>query len=347
MPKDVLHYVKRGFISQADFEFLKELDPSRTKKYLSFIIKFYLAGVNLDLLQNRITEYDTLLNLNQVDRKDINAFKTFSQLDEYVQQRNNIKSTREEKREAKKQADIILNTKDLFIICPQSHAASCLYGYGTRWCITMQNTAHFERYYYEQLVTFYFIQVRSNTIKSQLKEDLWKLAVLVYRDGRITIYDAADHQVAGVNISLQKYVPPDELFKILAIEPGLFVPRGMDERIVDVLTCMTGERLRELDLSRANITKVPDEIGYKVQLEKLIMSENKIQMLPETIGLLTNLKTLYLFHNQLTSLPQSLNELKQLQWLGLTGNMFSNKSIKELKRALPHTRIYMDKHKAA
>jgi Leucine-rich repeat (LRR) protein len=82
-------------------------------------------------------------------------------------------------------------------------------------------------------------------------------------------------------------------------------------------------------------------------LEGLILSENKIQSLPETIGLLINLKTLYVFHNQLTSLPKSLYDMKQLQWLGLTGNMISNRSIRELKTALPYTRIYWEKVQAA
>ncbi|MGP8216402.1 MAG: leucine-rich repeat domain-containing protein [Bacteroidia bacterium] len=92
---------------------------------------------------------------------------------------------------------------------------------------------------------------------------------------------------------------------------------------------------------------MPEEIGNMTYLEGLTLSENKIQFLPETIGLLTNLKTLYLFHNQLTTLPGSLYEMKQLQWLGLTGNMFSRKALRELQAALPYTRIYWEKREAA
>jgi hypothetical protein len=346
MGKDLSKYIRRG-MSAEDIEFLAEFDPSRNKKYLSFIIKAYLAGVNLDLLRSRITEYDTLLNRNQVDRKDINTFKEFGQFDEYVQQYNNIKSSREQKRESKKQADIILDNEDLFIVSPQSHAASCLYGAGTKWCITMQNAAHFERYYLEQLVTFYFIQVRSYAIKGQLEEDMLKLAVAVYRDGRFAIYDAADHQVAGINVRLQKFVPPDELFYVLGVDASLFIPRGIDERVPDMLSYMYDEGTYDLDLSRANITKVPEEIGNMVHLEGLMLSENRIQLLPETIGLLTNLKTLYLFHNRLTTLPASLYDMKQLQWLGLTGNLLGNRTLRELKTALPYTRIYWEKREAA
>ncbi len=346
MAKDFSNYIKKGQLSATDVEFLSTIDPSRTQKYLPFIIKAYLAGINLDELRSRLTEYDTLLNRNQVDKRDINVFKTFAQFDDYVQHHNNIKSGKEQKRDAKKQAEIILDNEDLFIVCPKSHAASCLYGSGSRWCITMANSAHWSRYYLEHLVTFYIIEVRSSVIKSKLDEDLWKLAVVVYRDGRrIEIYDAADHQVAGINIRLQKYVPPDELFYELGVDASLFIPRGMDERMADVLTFMAS--MPELDLSRANITRVPEEIGDMVYLEGLTLSENRIESLPETIGLLSNLKTLYLFHNRLTSLPGSLYEMNSLRWLGLTGNPLSRKTLRELRTALPYTRIYWEKREAA
>ncbi|MGP8215562.1 MAG: hypothetical protein ACLQQ4_08365, partial [Bacteroidia bacterium] len=120
MPKDALQYVKRGLISRSDFDFLAELDPSKTQKYLLFIIKSYLADTDLDLLRNRVTEYDTLLNRNQLDRKDINSFRTFRQLDEYVQKHNGIRSANELKREIKKEAEIIMDTDNLFIVVPQS-----------------------------------------------------------------------------------------------------------------------------------------------------------------------------------------------------------------------------------
>jgi hypothetical protein len=121
MSRNAILYVKRGQIIQTDYNFLsEEIDPSKNKKFLGFVIKAYLAGTNLDLLRNRITEYDTLVSHNQVDRKDIYSFRTFEQLDEYVQQYNNVKSTREIKRGIKKEAEIITDTEDVFIVCPYS-----------------------------------------------------------------------------------------------------------------------------------------------------------------------------------------------------------------------------------
>lgn len=335
-------YVKRRLISQPDFDFLTEFDPSKTKKYLSFIIRSYLADTDLDLLRNRITEYDTLLNRNQVDRKDIHSFKTFRQLDEYVQKHNSIKSTRELKREMKKEADIIMDTDTVFIVNPQSHRSSCLYGAGTKWCTTAQNNVHWERYFYN-LITFYYVQVRSADIKNGLPADSWKVAIVVYPDGRVVAYDAADHVIGRDFGDAQQAMRLHNLFESLGVDRFLFIPRNLEERMDDYLSCQIQEDVKELDLSRKGITKIPDTIGNMAQLERLTLSENKIIALPESIGKLSNLKTLFLFHNQLTSLPESLGDMKGLQWLGLTGNNnIPKKVIRELKKKLPDTRIYTD-----
>jgi Leucine rich repeat len=345
MSKNVSKYVKKGVLSQADYSFLAAFDPSKNQKYLNFIIKAYLADINLDLLRNRITEYDTLLSRNQVDRKDINFFKTFSQLDEYVQQHNNIRSTRELKREIKKQADIILDNADLFIVSPMSHEASCLYGASTRWCTTMANSVHWERYFYSRLVTFYYIQVRSETIKKDLDENSWKVGVAVYTNGKIEAYDAADHLIGTDGKDMEQATRLYNLLECLNLDSSLFIPRSMDERMPDYLSYKMQEGAEELNISNAGITKVPDVIGDMVQLKSLILSENKLQTLPESIGQLSSLKTLHLFHNQLNSLPESLYNLKGLQWLGLTGNSLSRKTIREVKRELPNTRIYIKDRK--
>jgi len=341
MSKDTSKYVTKGLISQSDFEFLKEIDPSRTKKYLSFIIKSYLADADLDLLRNRVEEYDALLERNQVDRKDINSFKNFHQFDEYVQTYNSIKSTREVKREAKKQAEIILDNNDLFIVCVHSHAASCLYGASTRWCTTAENSVHFERYYYKNLVTLYYLQVRSEAKKNLLRQDLWKIAVVVHPDGKVIAFDAADRRIGRHDGDLQHAIHLYNLFESLGVDESLFIPKAIEERLHNSWEYKKYDT--ELDLSRMGLTKIPDSIGEKMlQLESLMLSENAIQTLPESIGLLNNLKTLYLFYNKLTALPASLYNLKNLQWLGLTGNMISNKTIRELKRQLPYTRIYLE-----
>ena len=340
---NVQQYVKKGLISQTDLEFLAEFDPSPNQKYLPFIIKSYLANTDLDMLRNRISEYDALLNRSQVVIKDIHSFKTFQQFDEYVQMLNNISSTRELKRLIKKDAEIILDTNDIFIVRPQSHEASCLYGAGTKWCTTAKNHVHWEQYFYDYLMTFYYIQVRSDEIKKNLSENSWKLAVAVFPNGRMRVYDAADHHKTSDDGFMYPFISLDNFFKPLGIDKSIFVPSGIDERVEDLISYKIQEGTSKLDLSRTGITRIPDTIGNMTQLDRLILSENKIQALPESIGMLSKLKTLYLFHNQLTSLPESLGNMRGLQYLGLSGNInIPKRAIRELRKKLPATRIYME-----
>lgn len=335
--KATQQYIKRG-LSQSDLDFLAELDPSTTHKYLPFIVKSFLAGDGLDLLQSRITEYHTLLQRNLCDRRDINSFKKFRHLDEYVQKLNGIRSERELKREAKSKADIILDNENVFIVRPLSHEASCIYGGGTRWCTTAANSAHFEMYFFDQLVSFYYIQVRSEAIKNALPQDFWKVAVAVYPDGKMEVYDSADH-----NIGRQHgLIFLDNLFKSLCVDRSLFLPLEMDDRIIDLLSYKVQRNVTQLDLSRKGIKRIPENIGDLARLRSLILSENAIEAIPASIGRLTGLLTLHLFHNRITSLPQSIGNLTGLMWLGLSGNMITKKTIRELKRKLPYTRIYSE-----
>ena len=341
---DAQQYVKRGLISQSDFNFLSELDPTQNPKYLSFIIKAYLAdtGLDFDLIFNRISEYDTLLQQSKVVIKDIHSFRTFRQFDEYVQRLNNISSTKQLKRLIKKDAEIILDTDDIFIVIPQTFESNCLFGAGTKWCVTSSNNIHWERYFFGHHITFYYIQIRSGEIKKNLHQDLWKVAVAVYPDGKMELFDAADHRIGRYNRYVEQFISIDDFFKTLRLDKSLFKPRVMDERLDDLISYKLQEGTTSLDLSKLGITTIPESIGDLPQLRSLTLSENKIVSLPENIAKLRNLHSLYLFHNQLTNLPVSLENLKDLRWLGLTGNQLSSKTIRELKRKLPDTRIYFD-----
>lgn len=344
--KATQQYVRKDLITQTDIEFLGELAPSGSRqKYTPFIVKSYLAGADLDLLRSRVMEYDTLLQRNLADRRDINSFRTFGQFDNYVQELNGIRSGRELRRDAKSEANIILDTNDLFIVRPKSPSSSAVYGASTKWCIA--NSVHFDRYYFDFLVTFYFIQVRSEFIKKNLPENSWKIAVAVYPSGKLEVYDSADHLIGGNHFSFKEVSPLDYLFNSLSIDRSLFLPVNMDERLPGLIsykqyagTTKHHARNVTLDLSRKGITRLPENIGDMTRLKSLFLSENMIETIPCSIGRLLGLETLHLFHNRITELPESLGNMTGLKWLGLSGNMISKKTIRELKRKLPNTRIY-------
>ncbi len=90
-------------------------------------------------------------------------------------------------------------------------------------------------------------------------------------------------------------------------------------------------------LKGMNLKVFPKEILAVRNLKILDISRNQLTALPEGLGCRKKLIYLNAAENQLTSLPASLGKLKKLQILNLSGNTlehlgFSLKNMRELKR---------------
>lgn len=180
-------YLKTEKISEDVFNILAERDPSPTKKYLEWMCKQYL------LIQERpehigdvIKVYDNLINRSMVSDKDINNFKTLEDLEKVVSEASKKRSKTEISKKVKKNAEVILNDKDLFIVVPKSHAASCLYGKNTKWCTTGKTPTYWDAYTKKGVKFYYIIN----------KKDDRKYAVAVYLDGKKEIFDEKDKSIS-------------------------------------------------------------------------------------------------------------------------------------------------------
>ena len=70
--------------------------------------------------------------------------------------------------------------------------------------------------------------------------------------------------------------------------------------------------MQDLNLSKNQLTELPETIGKLTQLQTLNLSNNQLTELPEAIGKLTQLQMLNLDANQLTKLPKSFINLESL-----------------------------------
>ena len=117
---------------------------------------------------------------------------------------------------------------------------------------------------------------------------------------------------------------------------------------------------KSLDLSGQGLTKIPDYVFNRTDLEELVVSNNRLtgaiqaeirnlknlkilragnnQMtgVPAEIGQLQNLEVLDLSNNKLTGLPNELANLKNLKTLNLSGNQYSTQDLDFIRRALPN-----------
>lgn len=78
----------------------------------------------------------------------------------------------------------------------------------------------------------------------------------------------------------------------------------------------------KLNLSKMNLTELPDSLAQITQLQELNLSRNQLTSLPEWLDQFTRLLDLELYGNQLTRLPESLGQLSELQSLNLGYNQF-------------------------
>lgn len=98
--------------------------------------------------------------------------------------------------------------------------------------------------------------------------------------------------------------------------------------------------IETLDLSGNNLTgALQAEVRHLKNLRVLDLSDNKWTGVPAEIGQLAKLETLDLSNNMLTGLPYELGNLRSLKMLDLSGNDYSKLDLTEIKKKLPASTI--------
>jgi len=116
-----------------------------------------------------------------------------------------------------------------------------------------------------------------------------------------------------------------------------------------------------IDLSGDRLTKVPDiifkrtnieildisnnnlkgalqaEVRHMSSLRVLDMSENMFTGVPAEVGQLENLEVLDLSNNRITGLPYEIGNLKNLKTLDIRGNKYSEQDLEIIRSNLPDT----------
>jgi internalin A len=79
----------------------------------------------------------------------------------------------------------------------------------------------------------------------------------------------------------------------------------------------------ELDLSKMELTEIPEEIAQLTNLSTLNLYDNQISVIPDSIAQLTKLSSLDLDNNQISVIPDSIAQLTKLSQLYLYSNQIS------------------------
>jgi hypothetical protein len=219
--KQAKQYVQSGKLSEEDLKDLIRIDPTPTRKFVGWMAKQWTLGnvTDIDTLRNTVEEYNTFLEKGKAKTKDIYQLKSFKDLAAEV---NQINKTGEgiSVKDLESDYDTIIDNEDLIIIAPHTHEASRKLGLSTfsfrdcgdgskdsSWCTTYKAPDHFNDYYYTNNVTFYYIKVKSQQMRDQLKEAFpkkWEnmvvVALAVLGNGQIDGYDGLDKQISKSDI---------------------------------------------------------------------------------------------------------------------------------------------------
>lgn len=139
-PFDISHDANAEHTELPDIidHFAEKADPDPQKKHTQWILKQYKQQNIRQEDHPRIRE--TLSNFsqyrNRLQKKDINQYKSLSEIDDAVEPLlGQATSKKEEKKQAKIEgADLIHKGKDLSVYKIKTEEAACAYGAGTKWC---------------------------------------------------------------------------------------------------------------------------------------------------------------------------------------------------------------------
>jgi hypothetical protein len=209
--------VQQGKLSEEELQKLVSIDPTPNKKYVGWLAKVWIAEKpSIDDMRNKIEEFNTLLNKGKTKTKDIFTFKTFQDLVTEVDEINE-RGTGLSVKELENDYEVVVDNENLYIAVPHTHEASRKLGLSafafrscpetggkdSSWCTTYKAPDHFNDYYYNHGVTFYYIRVKSPKIIGTLKatfpvayKQLEVVALAVLPSGKIDGYDGLDKQMS-------------------------------------------------------------------------------------------------------------------------------------------------------
>jgi hypothetical protein len=310
--KQAKEYLKGGKLTDEELKSLLEIDPTKQKKYVGWMAKKWIEGGKQEAdarqLANYIPTYDKLVSTNKIDERDINKFKAIKDLVDKIEV---IQSTGQDitTSSLEKDADVILDNEDLLIMSPHTHEASrklglsvfahrkCKEGKDSAWCTTYKSPDHFNDYYYDSKVTFYYTKVLSQDIMEKLQQAFPKryqamvvIAFAVIPEGKKTLIDAYDGK--------DKQLPKKDLSKVIEI---LGVSQYLKPARVE------GREKKKLQAILSKIKKYADT-GAKDE-QDFDFSEIKVPFtLPENLTVING--NLDLTNSNIDRLPPNLQSVK-------------------------------------
>jgi hypothetical protein len=190
------------------FNYYADNDPSGNQKYLDWMLNNVVGRYRGNLVPELMEMVKFFhQHQNMFIEKDINRHN-LTTLDREIDDVKEKLLQKQKKKQAKKESIRLYEDDRWLVISPKSWEASCYYGAGTKWCITMKgDSSYWNRY--SRNASFFFIIDKT---KSQ-DDPLYKVAYRrIGRKGRYELWNAPDYEISQSNEG-QRYFQelPEEL----------------------------------------------------------------------------------------------------------------------------------------
>ncbi len=202
----------KNIVSKNIHDKLISVDPTKTKKYVSWLAKQYIKeSYNISSIKSLLEEYEVFIKRGLTQKRDINQFKTLQEFKEHLEELNN--TTTASNKEMENDFTVLLNNDEIYVVRPNTHEASRKLGLSTfagrhtgdnkdsAWCTTYKSNTHWNDYYLKRNVTFYYILFK------QLNNNNKMIAFTISPDKQIDAYNINDKQLSKkqINKLIDKY----------------------------------------------------------------------------------------------------------------------------------------------
>jgi hypothetical protein len=219
--KEAKQYLEQGKITAEDYETLLNIDPSDTKKYTGWLARQFISGEkNIDNLRNTIEEFDTFVRKSIIkgNESNIQSYKSFKDLASVVRKYNQ-EGSNTSKKQSRGDFDVVVDNEDLRIVVPYTHEASRKLGLtpiekggfafrdcegggkDSAWCTTYSTSTHWDDYYNNRFVDFFYILIKSDQLKSKLQRAGFKPEAYVMALARLNINDYKERNLKDAFIT--------------------------------------------------------------------------------------------------------------------------------------------------
>ena len=201
---------KRKKIPESVFNSLVEADPSKTRKYLEWMIKRYIDEAStfpnfVSMIKELIKQHHDLVEKHRVKGKeaDIGQIKSVEEMLDIVQKYEEP-SKAEIKRGTKGGTEfpedlVVFENDKVVLLKPKTKADKQKIGRGCEWCTATMSSANlFNHYFYDSANNFIVIVAKPGFTPP--KEEYSKIAVQIPPSGNRVYWDMKDRQMPASEV---------------------------------------------------------------------------------------------------------------------------------------------------